>query len=397
MAKTHIAIAGAGLGGLTAALALLRAGFDVDLYERSAQLGEVGAGMHLSPNGARVLFSMGFEEPLRRLSARPRERVIRLWNTGEGWHIPGQDENASERYGFPYMLMHRADLHGMLADAVRGEKPDAVHLSCSVTGYDQDERGVRLRLADGSEARADALIGADGVRSVIRQQMLGPDKPRFTGAIYWRGLVPIEQVPERARITSAGWMGPQNFITIYPVRSGTLLNFNGSAPRAEWNTESWTEVGTTEEIVADFAGWHDEVQQIIRNIAVPYRWGSFVREPLPRWTEGRVALLGDSCHSMLPSLGQGANMAVEDAMILARAFSLEAGDPAAALARYEAARRPRTTRVIEQSNAQDSRRLRPELADPVSARKVMDELWAPKKVLDWYDWIFAYDAVAGTI
>jgi salicylate hydroxylase len=397
MAGPHVLIAGAGIGGLTAALALLKAGVDVDVYERAPELGEVGAGLHVSPNGSRVLFALGLREPLERAAARPKERVIRLWNTGEGWNLPGQDEGASERYGSPYLLLHRADLHAALVDAVHAAKRDAIHVACSVTDFEDEGSAIRARLADGREVRGNVLVGADGIRSTIRHKLLGPDRPRFTGAIYWRGLVPIERVPIRARTSSAGWMGPNNYITIYPVRAGTLLNFNGSAPRSDWQTESWTERGAKSEIEADYAGWHDEVQAIIRNIDIPYKWGSFLRDPLPQWTRGCVTLLGDACHPMLASLGQGANMAIEDGLMLARALGTDRADLAAALQRYEAVRRPRTTQVVAHSNAQDSRRLRPQLADPIAARQYMDELWAPKKVYDWYDWIFGYDAVTAAV
>ena len=389
----HTLIAGAGIGGLAAGLALLRHGFDVDLYERSAELKEVGAGLHLTPNGARVLRELGLAKAIDDVADRPKTRVMRLWNTGEGWDIPGQDLHAEARYGAPYLMMHRGDLHSILVEALRQAKPDAIHLNSECVGFTQSARDVTLELAGGRRVVGDALIAADGIKSVLRERLFGPDRPHFTGAIYWRGLAPIERVPERARTCAAGWLGPRGFITIYPVHRGELLNFNGSARRGDWQIESWTERGTHEECLNDFAGWHEEVQEIIRNFIVPYKWGSFLRDPLKHWTVGRATLLGDAAHSMLASLGQGGNSAIEDGLVLARCLAAYRDDVPHALQRYEAARLERTTRLIEASNAQSARRLNPALEDPVAARKYMDSLWSAPKVSEWYDWIFEYDAM----
>ena len=185
--------------------------------------------------------------------------------------------------------MHRADLHAILVAGVLALKPQAIHLRSQCSGFSQTGDGVELHLADGRRIAGDALVGADGIKSVVREQLFGPDTPRFTGSIYWRGLVPIERVPERARTAAAGWVGPNGFITVYPVRRGELLNLNGSAQRDDWRVESWTEPGTQAECLADFAGWHDDIQQIIRNIDTPYKWGSFLR--LIRCSNGRWGVL----------------------------------------------------------------------------------------------------------
>jgi salicylate hydroxylase len=392
MSAPKILIAGAGIGGLTAGLALLRKGFDVTIYERASELKEVGAGLHISPNGSRVLFSLGLGPKVEASSRQPERRVMRLWNTGEGWPLPNQTAMAIERYGAPYLLMHRGDLHAILVDAVQSAKRDAIMLNAECVGFDQDGREVTLHLADGSLAKGDALISADGIKSTLRRALFGPDHPRFTGSIYWRGLVPIERVPERSRAEAAGWMGPKNFATIYPVSVGRLLNINASARRDDWSEESWTAKGDREEFAQDFAGWHSDVQQIIHAIDQPYRWGSFLRDPLKQWSVGRVTLLGDACHPMLASLGQGANMAIEDGCVLASCLAQAGSDVEGALRAYEGARIARTTRVVEASNKQSGMRLNEALYDPEQARAYMDSVWGAGSVSNIYDWIFEYDA-----
>lgn len=385
-----ILIAGGGIGGLAAALALLRAGFDVEVHEQAAELKEVGAGLQLSANGNRVLYELGLGEALARLSCEATGKEVRLWSTGDTWKLFDLGAVSVERYGYPYFTVYRPDLLTVLAAGVRALKADAIHLGARCRGFTQDATGVTLHLENGS-ARGDLLIGADGVHSAIRQGLFGADRPQFTGLMAWRGVIPMERLPQHMRrMVGTNWVGPGGHIVHYPLRSGTLMNFVGVRERADWQVESWSVAGTRAECLADFAGWHADIQAMIEAIDVPYKWALMHRPPLPRWSEGRVSLLGDACHSTLPFLAQGAVMAIEDGYILMRALKADA-DPAAALARYEAARRERTTRMVEGAAANTKRFHNPELAHVEGARAYVDREWNETRVKERYEWLFTYD------
>lgn len=394
----RVLIAGAGIGGLTAALAALRQGHEVEVYEQASELKEVGAGVQLSANGTRVLYALGVGEELKSLSCEATGKEIRLWNTGETWKLFDLGKVSIERYGFPYFTVYRPDLLDVLARAVRRLKADAIHLGRKCVGFTQTDGEVRLDLEDGTTATGDALIGADGVHSPIRQTLFGADKPQFSGIIAWRGIIPMERLPARMeRRVGANWIGPGGHVVHYPLRGGAVLNFVGALERTDWQIESWSARGTTEELAADYRGWHEDLQTLIRNIPVPHKWALMVRPPMPRWTVGRVTLLGDACHSMVPFLAQGAVMAMEDGLILARALTELDGDVASRLARYEEARRERTRQAVEGSADNIARFHNRALADPVGARQYVEREWAGHNVASRYEWLFRYDALTETL
>lgn len=394
----RVLIAGAGIGGLTAALAALRQGHEVEVYEQASELKEVGAGVQLSANGTRVLYALGVGEELKSLSCEATGKEIRLWNTGETWKLFDLGKVSIERYGFPYFTVYRPDLLDVLARAVRRLKADAIHLGRKCVGFTQTDGEVRLDLEDGTTATGDALIGADGVHSPIRQTLFGADKPQFSGIIAWRGIIPMERLPARMeRRVGVNWVGPGGHVVHYPLRGGAVLNFVGALERTDWQIESWSARGTTEELAADYRGWHEDIQMLIRNIPVPHKWALMVRPPMPRWTVGRVTLLGDACHSMVPFLAQGAVMAMEDGLILARALTELDGDVASRLARYEEARRERTRRAVEGSADNIARFHDRALADPVGARQYVEREWAGHNVASRYEWLFRYDALTETL
>ncbi|HEX2198164.1 MAG TPA: FAD-dependent monooxygenase, partial [Burkholderiales bacterium] len=360
-----VLIAGGGLGGLTAALALLRSGCEVEVYEQAAELREVGAGLQLSANGTRVFFALGLGEALKNQSCEAEGKEIRIWNTGETWKLFDLGKVSIERYGYPYFTVYRPDVLNVLADAVRREKPDAIRLGNRCLGFAQNDSSVSLQLENGNTVSGDALIGADGVHSRIRQELFGADRPQFSGIIAWRGIVPMEKLPRHmARNVGTNWVGPGGHVIHYPLRAGKLMNFVGALERADWQVESWSARGTTGELAADYRGWHEDVHALIRNIPEPYKWALMVRPPMERWSTGRVSLLGDACHSMVPFLAQGAVMAIEDGYILARCLTELGGDIPARLRRYEDARRERTRRAVEGSAGNIQRFHNPALADP---------------------------------
>ena len=386
----RVLIAGGGIGGMAAALALLRHGIDVEVYEQAKELKEVGAGVQLAPNGTRVLYALGVGDELKALSCEAQGKEIRHWKTGETWKLFDLGPVSIQRYGFPYFTVYRPDLLGVLAKAVRRLKPDAIHLGARCTGVRQEGDQVTLELENG-EARGDALVAADGVHSRIRQALFGADKPEFTVIIAWRGIVPMERLPRHmARMVGSNWVGPGGHIVHYPLRAGRLMNFVGALERSDWQIESWSARGTKEEITADFRGWHEDIQAFVAEIDIPYKWALMGRAPLPHWTVGRVTLLGDAAHSMLPMLAQGAIMAIEDGYVLARALAHY--EVPSALVRYESARLDRTRRTVEGSAANIHRFHNPVLADPEEGRKFIEREWTSQRISDRYEWLFRYDA-----
>jgi salicylate hydroxylase len=339
-----ILIAGAGIGGLTAAVALRRLGLDdIVVVEQAAVLKEVGAGVQLGPNAVKVLHRLGLEQPLAAAAVAPLGTQSRNWSSGRIIRDFPLGDTYRQRYGAPHYHLHRADLHAILAEAA-GQS--ALRLASRFTGFSQDAGGVTLHLASGEALKGDVLIGADGVHSVIRAGRFGPDAPRFSGLVAWRGLAPVERL---ARFPiekhTHAWWGPHKHFVHYYVSGGRLMNWVGVVPAGEWRLESWSARGEKSEALAEFAGWHPVVRAIIEATDEPFKWALYDRDPRPGWSEGRVTLLGDAAHSMLPFMSQGAAQSVEDGYVLALCLARSPRDVPAALKRYESLRFERTRRV----------------------------------------------------
>jgi salicylate hydroxylase len=342
-------VVGGGIGGLTAALALAAKGTRVTVLEQASELGEIGAGIQLSPNATRVLFALGLERELGEVAFRPRAVEARTWKRGLALSRVPLGDAAVREFGTPYFHVHRADLIGVLARAVAARSEIALRLGTACERALGDERGAAVALASGETLRADLVVGADGIRSAVRESLFGPEQPRFTGNVAWRGLVPASalagaDVPPVAAL----WMGPGAHFVHYYVRGGALVNFVGVVERGDWREESWTARGAKSELLRDFSGWHPTVRAIVKLAPEDgcFRWALFDRDPLSRWSRGCATLLGDACHATLPFMAQGACMAIEDAAVLAEcvAAAEDAALPAA-LARYEGLRRARTAGV----------------------------------------------------
>jgi len=389
----HVLIAGAGLGGLTAALSCLHRGMDVDVFEQAPDLKEVGAGVQLSPTSLRVLIALGLEEQVMEACFNPIGRELRVWNTGYSAATPFRHEDMIERYGLPNITMHRADLHGILLEAVRAKKADAIHVKSRVQGFVDDGSGVTLRLEDGREFHGDVLIGADGLHSRVRRQMFGESKPKFTGGIAWRGIIPMHKLPEAHRtLNGQNWLGTNGHFVVYPIRRGELVNIVGHIERDDWQVETWTQAGTHAEIAADFAGWHEHVQTLIENIEIPFKWAIFLHPTMAHWSIGRATLMGDACHPTLPYLASGANMAIEDGMVVARCLDHYADDVPLALKRYEELRIPRTTDIVNASAANLGSFHHPDLGDPEKSSGYIDR--EAVKQRDTRQWLYDYDPTA---
>jgi salicylate hydroxylase len=343
---TRVAIIGGGIGGLTAANALLRAGLEVSVYEAAGELKEIGAGVALQANAMRVLKFIGVEEAARKLAGKTDYAVTKDGLTGR---IISKTSRARqvELLGIEPATMHRADMLDVLAAAL----PDEItSLGKRCTGVESGESSAVARFADGTEVEADVIIGADGIHSATRTALFGPDAPKFTGKICYRSVIPTAKVRAGALADVAAdngqWLGPHGTIVLYPLRGEELINVVCHYDDDTYRHESWVTECPRDEVLARYAGWHDSLLRLFEAGDTWYKWALYDRDPIPQWTKGRVTLLGDAAHPMLPYLGQGACQALEDGAVLANAMAASPADPVAALANYERIRRPRASQVV---------------------------------------------------
>jgi salicylate hydroxylase len=351
--RHKIVIAGAGIGGLTAGACLLQAGHDVTIFEQAPELSEVGAGLQLSANATHVLRHLGLGPALAAVGVRPGAYVFRLHDTGEEIQRFALSDEHEKLHGAPYYQVHRADIHSLLAGKVRELKGDAIRLDCRVIGFEEHGDGVKLRLVDGTTVQGELLIGADGLKSVICQQIAGNVSAAYTGDAAWRITVPVDRLPENfMEQVMMVWMGPGRHVVAYYLRAGAMLNFVGLVETDEVSEESWTAKFPWERFKADFVGWHGDVQTIIdaADREGCYRWSLHYRPAITNWSTRRATLLGDAVHPTLPYLAQGACMAIEDAAVLTRALD-QADSIADALQLYQRNRVDRTVRIVDQSTA----------------------------------------------
>ena len=346
-----IAIVGAGMGGMAVAGTLRRAGFtNLAIYEQASRFARIGAGIQMMPNSMKVLRGIGVEERLRKVAFAPYSHLNRRGDTGEVTNELAMPESL---YDAPYLCMHRADLHDALASVV---PPEIVHLNRKLTGLQQKEGRVTLSFADGSSESAELVIGADGVHSRVREIILGPEKPLHRGRVAYRAVFPASRMNGRDIGSSrTKWWGEDRHIVVYYTRADrSEIYFVTSVPEpAEWMTrESWSAKGDVNELREAYAGFHEEVRAVLDACPDCHKWAILEREPLPSWSEGRVVLLGDAAHPMTPYMAQGAATSIEDAAILARCLeAARDGDVEGALRRYEAHRKPRTSRIQAISSA----------------------------------------------
>ena len=386
----RIAVIGGGIGGLTAARALLRRGFEVHVYESSPELREIGAGVALGPNAMKALRSLGLEDPVRSIGYQAPFQLLRTW---KGRMISKTDATlAAQRFGANGCTIHRADLLDVLAQSVPA---DVVTLSARCEAVAIGETSAAARFTDGSEIEADLVVGADGIHSAVRTSLFGPDAPQFTGKICYRSVIPVADLPARRIEPYEGlWLGPLGTLVIYGVRRGELVNVVAHHEDATYQHESWIAECDRREILERYRGWHPSLQEIFGAGDVWYKWALYDRDPIPAWTKGRTTILGDAAHPMLPYLGQGAGQAIEDGCVLAAALAKLHDDPVSALQLYERSRRPRASRVVLTARARGDDN---HLVSPIAALR-RDVAIAVRKRLGadvtgrGEGWIAEYDA-----
>lgn len=385
----HVAIVGGGIAGLTLGLALARAEVPFALHEQADHLREVGAGIQLAPSATRLLDRLGLATALRSIASTPVAMEFRRWadNSVLVRHALGPE--LEERYGAPYYTVHRADLQRALIDAL---SVDALRVGRRCIAVRENPDGVTLWFADGSSASADVTVGADGIHSVVRGT-LAADHPRFSGETIYRGLVPADRLPPSLREPKVVlWLGPGQHCVRYPVAGDRLVSFSATVPGSDWRSESWSAQGSVDDLVEAYADWHPDVVSLLGAADSVSRWALHDREPIDRWSTGRVTLVGDSAHPMLPFLAQGANQAVEDAVVLAACLrGIAPAGIAAALARYEGIRRARTAEVQRRSRANTTTFH----LDDGEEQRARD---AAMTTLDRraQDWLYGYDAELAT-
>jgi salicylate hydroxylase len=341
---TRVAIIWGGIGGLTAANALARAGAEVSVYEAAGELREIGAGVALHANAMRVLRFIGVEDAVRKVAGRSEWAVTRDGITGRVISRTSRARQA-ELHGIEPATVHRADLLDVLAAALP-EGIVSLGKRCASVATDGDVAVARF--ADGSSVEADVIIGADGIHSVARTSLFGPDAPRFTGKICYRSVIPTAAVRGGADFAADNgqWLGPHGTVVLYPLRGEELINVVAHYDDDSYRHESWVAECPRDEVLSRYEGWHESLLRLFEAGETWYKWALYDRDPIPAWTSGRVTLLGDSAHPMLPYLGQGACQALEDGAVLALALSASPGDPVAALELYERTRRPRASQVV---------------------------------------------------
>ena len=342
----HVAVVGAGIGGLTAAASLRKRGIDVTVLEQASELRPIGAGIQVAPNACRVLADIGVLDELLTRAVAPEAILVRSHKRGRVLHTTQLGPSVEERYGYPYLHVHRADLINVLHRCL---PEDAIRLQSQVTDIEDRGNGCVISLSSGEHLETDVVVGADGIHSKVRELLIGPDHPTFSGYVCWRGLVPAERLRSwELPVVCEAYYGPRRSAVSYYVAAGEYYNFVGIVPADDgWDSEDWTAEGDPADLRRDFADFHEPMQAVAAEIERPLKWAIYDREPLERWSVGRVTLLGDAAHAMLPYLAQGACQSIEDAAVLARALEHSSGQPEVALAGYEAVRRPHTTKVQE--------------------------------------------------
>jgi salicylate hydroxylase len=391
MTTRSVAVIGAGLGGLTAALALIAKGFDVTVFEQSIELREVGAGVQLGPNAMRVYRALGLEQTIAEFSFVPEAHVVRSGKSGAAIATTQMKGVYEAQYGIGYHTMLRADLQQALAARL---PPGTLQFGKKCKSLDDGPAQVTLTFEDGSTVLSDVVVGADGIHSAIREHMLGKDSPRFTGTVAYRGVAEAATLPQGLLTGDVSvFIGPHASFVYYYIRRGELVNWVALVEEESWQLESWSMEGDLADVLRIYEGWSPVVTDLISHAERCYKWALFDRDPLPRWVNGRIALLGDAAHPMMPYLAQGGCMAIEDGYVLADALAAAPDDPQKALRAFQAARLPRASRVQLMSRKVARVNQAPSLWARIArnVRMSVQKMINPSQHAYKIEWIYGFD------
>jgi salicylate hydroxylase len=388
-----VGIIGGGMGGLALAGTLAQRKVECHLFERTPAFGEVGAGIQMTPNAVKVIRQLGLWDDLHKVSFLPQSIVGRNWRTGsETFRTPLLDE-CPRLYGAEFFHVHRADLHRVLLSLLPS---NAATLSAQCVSVKQTDECAIAEFSDGSEFEADLIVGADGIQSTVRKSLFGDGVPRFTGNMCWRTVIPFDE-PQWDLVSpdSSFWLGPKGHVVTYYVSAGRAVNVVAIREADAWVEESWNVRSSREELLAGYPNWHPKVLRLFSMAENVFKWGLFDRDPMSSWSSGRITLLGDAAHPMLPFLSQGAAMAIEDGYVLGSVLAQDP-NPANAFSKYEALRLPRTSRVQLESRKRGETY---HIASPLK-RMYRDVLYRIKQTLNPHsgglqaDWVYSYDAIS---
>jgi salicylate hydroxylase len=393
----RVGIIGAGIGGVTLARALSQQGIEARIFERAPMFGEVGAGVQMTPNAVKVLSELGLDDQLKKIGFLPNAMVGRNWKTARELFRTPLKEACPELYGAQFYHVHRADLHAALS---RDIKPGQATFGTQCVGLLQHGNTAVAQFANGEEFEADLIVGADGVRSVIREQLWGQEAAKYTGHMCWRALVNVDKHPlPFVSPDSSFWMGPKGHVVTYYVKGGSMVNIVAVNENPTWVEESWNAKSTQQELLDGFKGWHPNLIELFKRTDPDaiFKWGLFDRDPMKTWSKGNATLLGDAAHPMLPFLSQGAAMAIEDGYVLAQSLAHHAPRQLQqALRAYELERLPRTSRV--QLEARERGRTYHLPSAWSQLKRDMAYRWRqllnPNAVGIQANWVYEYDARA---
>ena len=345
-----IIIIGAGISGLTLCLILIKNGYPAILFEKEKEIDQPGAGINISPNGSAVLFQLGIKEKIITIADKPNTIELKTYKKGLTISKQNLNDDSERLFNYPYLQMQRKDIINILMEEINNISPNIIRTNHSFESYTENKQSVLAHFNNQRSFEGSIVVGCDGINSAVRKIILPNSENKFSGIIAWRGLVDMDKLSKKTQnLSSTVWMGKNSHFVHYPIKKSKFINFIGTLRKDKWENNSWHQTGDKEELKKDFIDWNGTVKEIIDNTDVIYKWGLFENKSLPNWTTKRSVIIGDAAHPMSPSYGQGANTAIEDAIILYRSILCFKNDTDSALKKFQKNRKLRTEKIQKAS------------------------------------------------